>query len=151
MKNFLKKLLRISLVILICIVVCITTVKVIRFMEKANTFRYVKNNTEQLTAEALSVIENGVYAHHQYDNTTVTYYPTASHPIVEFSTGGFGIAPSGYYTGFYYSPQDIPVRFNGEGTAMEEYKNGWQYQSVGDNHGYTEKICDNWYWYKFWF
>ena len=151
MKNFLKKLFRISLIILICIVVCITTVKLIRFSKKASTFQYVKNNTEQLTVEALSVIESGIYANHQYDKTTVTYYPTAHYPIVEFSTGGFGIAPSGYYTGFYYSPQDIPVRFNGDGTAVEEYKNGWVYQAVGDNHGYTEKICNNWYWYKFWF
>ena len=65
------------------------------------------------------LMEKGVSAHHQYDDTTVTYYPTASYPIVEFSTGGFGIAPSGYYTGFYYSPEDIPVRYNGNGTITK--------------------------------
>ena len=151
MKNFIKKLLYAFFALIIVIAITVLSVKIVRHNEKIKTFNYVKNNIQQLTAEAESVMEKGVSAHHQYDDTTVTYYPTASYPIVEFSTGGFGIAPSGYYTGFYYSPEDIPVRYNGNGTNMEQDKNGWIYQDRGDNHGYTEKICDNWYWYKFWY
>ena len=151
MKYFIKRLLRIVSVIVLCVIICITSVKTVRYSAKMKTFQYVKTNTQQLTAEAESIIENGVSAHHQYDDMTVTYYINANYPIVEFSSGGFGIAPSGYYTGFYYSPEDIPVRYNGSGTNMEQDKNGWRYQERGDNHGYTEKICDNWYWYKFWF
>ena len=151
MKNFIKKVLYVFLSLIIVIAMAVLSVKAVRYGAKVKTFQYVKTNSQQLTAEAEAIIENGIYAHHRYDNMTVTYYPAASYPIVEFSTDGFGIAPSGYYTGFYYSPEDIPVRYNGNGTAIEQYKNGWSYQDRGDNHGYTEKICDNWYWYKFWF
>ena len=151
MKNFIKKLLYAFLALIIVITIAVLSVKAVRYGSKMKTFQYVKNNSQQLTAEAEAIIENGVYAHYQYDSLTVTYYPTARCPIVEFSTGGFGIAPSGYYTGFYYSQEDIPVRYNGNGTNMEQAQNGWSYQDRGDNHGYTEKICDNWYWYKFCF
>ena len=151
MKKFIKKLAQILAVISICVILCIVSVKAVRFNTKLKTFQYVKSHSQQLTLEAETVIEKGVHTHHQYEGTTVIYYPSANYPIVEFSMGGFGIAPAGYYTGFYYSPEDIPVRYNGSGTAMEEHKNGWTYQEKGDNGGYTEKICDNWYWYKFWY
>ena len=151
MKKLTAKLIRVLIAIVAVIALSVLSVKAVRYGTKVATFNYVKSNTQQLTAEAERVIAEGVFAQHQFDGKNLTYYPSSPNPVVEFSTGGFGIAPSGYYTGFYYSPEDVPVRYNGHGTAMEEYKNGWAYADRGDNHGYTEKICDNWYWYKFWF
>ena len=128
--------------------------KLAKTFSKQKTFSYVHNNQTELTQLAQDVIDGKTRTPYQQENYTVQYFKspsTASEPVVEFNGHGFGIAPSGYYTGFYYSPKDIPVRHNGSGTAMEPFKDGWSYQEAGDNHGYTEKICDNWYWFEFYF
>ena len=74
-----------------------------------------------------------VYA---YDNT-----------IVQFSTGGKGLAPSSIYIGFYYSKNDTPASFQNAYSLEKVGKNKWEWNDVGDNHGTTIKIRDNWYYF----
>jgi len=56
--------------------------------------------------------------------------------VVAFYMGGFGLAPSSVYYGFYYSPEDIPVG-TGEGQLVkaEGDNAGWSWQGYGDNGG----------------
>lgn len=91
--------------------------------------------------------------------------------VVAFYLGGFGLAPSSTYYGFYYSPDDIPVG-TGEGTLHEirsekvedvkhdnteqdnletEKGDHWEWQGYGDNGGEIVKIKAHWYYYKCWF
>ena len=72
--------------------------------------------------------------------------------VVAFNMGGFGLAPSSVYYGFYYSPEDIPVG-TGEGQLVkaEEDSACWSWQGYGDNGGEIRRIKPNWYYYKCWF
>ena len=58
--------------------------------------------------------------------------------VVAFYMGGFGLAPSSVYYGFYYSPEDIPVG-TGEGQLVK---------AEGDNAGWS-KIKYQTFSYKF--
>ena len=72
--------------------------------------------------------------------------------VAAFYMGGFGLAPSSVYYGFYYSPEDIPVG-TGEGQLVkaEEDSACWSWQGYGDNGGEIRKIKPHWYYYKCWF
>lgn len=72
--------------------------------------------------------------------------------VVAFYMGGFGLAPSSVYYGFYYSPEDIPVG-TGEGQLVKAERDnaGWSWQGYGDNGGEIRKIKPHWYYYKCWF
>ena len=150
-----KKLLFIIIAIVVVIFAMLfLSPKLAKTFSKQKAFSYVQNNQTELCQLAQDIIEGKIKTPYQQGDYSVQYFKSpsaASEPIVEFNGHSYGIVPSGYYTGFYYSPKDIPVRYNGSGTAMEPFKNGWAYQEAGDNHGYTEKICDNWYWFEFYF
>lgn len=137
--------------LLVITVSILTAVVSLHFNPKSKNqvFRYVQNNHQQLTAEANRAIDEHLYLPYDYENFKVYYYPASEVQIVEFFVKGKGLASSSAYMGFYYSPDDIPSRWQGTGTVTQQEGNGWFYIEAGDNHGYTEKICDNWYWYEF--
>lgn len=154
MKKAKKLLFIIIAVVIVIFAMLFLSPKIAKTFSKQKAFSYVQNNQTELTQLAQDIINDKIKTPYQQENYTVQYFKspsTASEPIVEFNGHSCGIAPSGYYTGFYYSPKDIPVRHNGSGTAMKPFKDGWSYQEAVDNHGYTEKICDNWYWFEFYF
>ena len=69
--------------------------------------------------------------------------------VIEYFYKGYGIAPAGLYTGFYYTGVGKPIGFQGIGYKLAKAKNGWVWKEThGDNIYYTEKIRDNWYYYK---
>ena len=71
------------------------------------------------------------------------------HNIVQFFYSGKGIAPSGVYYGFYYSPDDIPVPYcNGNEELKMVSEDEWTWEEVGDNGGRIRKIRENWYYYE---
>ncbi|MBQ7283332.1 MAG: hypothetical protein IJW74_00535 [Oscillospiraceae bacterium] len=142
MKKGLKILLSVAAVFAFIVALLILSPKIIKTHSKNAAFKQVQNNQTELAEIANSVINGETDTPYEYKGYKVKHLktPSVKEPIVEFNGRGFGIAPSGYYTGFYYSPKDIPVRFQGSGTAMEPSGNGWAYNEVGDNHGYTEKI-----------
>lgn len=75
-----------------------------------------------------------------------------SEDIIEFSCGGAGFGPSTAYCGFYYTEDDnitaIWCAPESE-TDLVPYENGFLYeQENGDNRYYTEKICENFYYYE---
>ncbi len=72
---------------------------------------------------------------------------------VSFSMGGFGLAPSSVNYSLYYSPSDLPFGANltrlsdsPDSSSQTKYGYGWEWkEEKGDNHGYTERICENWF------
>lgn len=65
--------------------------------------------------------------------------------VVEFTTGGFGLAPSSSYHGVYYSADGAPAAFQNTDTPLGPSRDGWIWHGRGDNYGETRHINENWY------
>ena len=105
---------------------------------------YVKLHAEELEATA----QEAGYAAQKDGPIQISKY--ANRPdMVEFSCWGKGLVPSSTYIGFYYSENDEPIPFQGVMQELVESGRGWVWQQPeSDNHGYTEKIMDNWYYFE---
>lgn len=118
--------------------------------------RYVLGRQEELNAYVQRLLEtdpaqmenhHGWRAEDSYDGWKVSYYPHSGK--IEFETSAFGLAPSSTYSGFYYSPEDVPMGFQSAQVDFAEHGGGWLWEEPeGDNRQYTEKIADYWYWYE---
>lgn len=64
--------------------------------------------------------------------------------MTEFVLLKYGVC----YYGCYYSPEDVPFSFqNITDNLTQEGPNRWEWEK--DSHsGYTEKLFDNWYYFK---
>lgn len=65
------------------------------------------------------------------------------HPMVQFETHRLGHQ----YSGFYYSPDDVPLPFQNAGVPLTETEYGWAWQGEGDNKGTTRRITKYWFSY----
>ena len=65
--------------------------------------------------------------------------------VVEFTTGGFGLAPSSSYHGVYYSADGEPAAFQNTDVPLGPSREGWIWHGRGDNYGETRHINENWY------
>lgn len=66
------------------------------------------------------------------------------HTIVQFDTGSM----ISQYSGYYYSPDDVPVPFQNADVPLTETEDGWSWQAEGDNHGTTKRIAECWFSYE---
>lgn len=66
------------------------------------------------------------------------------HTIVQFDTGSM----VSQYSGYYYSPDDVPVPFQNADVPLRESEVGWSWQDEGDNHGTTKRIAECWFSYE---
>lgn len=101
------------------------------------------NNQEEMTALAQSML-NGNTEEALLDKYTATYYIDcyAEQNMVQFIVAGSN------YAGVYYSQSDEPLAFQGAAVPLSAEGNGWTWTGGGDNHGYTERISDNWYYFE---
>lgn len=113
--------------------------------------RFVKNNYSELMEYAESMVQagnNGECA--IYGNFEVTYWADSN--MVEFIVRKKGLGSSSSYEGFYYSPDNQLLAFQGNLVDFVPYKSGWIWEeNDGDNHEYIEKIMDNWYRFEIYF
>ena len=85
----------------------------------------------------------------RYGAWKTTAYPDEG--MVEFMTGGFGLAPSSTYKGFYYAADDTHKLFSAayaEHTTMEVNGDHMTWTDGTDNHGSSTRITENWFWYE---
>lgn len=71
--------------------------------------------------------------------------------IIDFYCGGYGFGSATAYCGFYYTTGDdiSAIWCAGPIEAIVPDGNGFTYREYcGDNYYYTEKICENFYYYK---
>lgn len=122
---------------------------------KTAAVRYVQGHQAELTAYVETLLAtdpaqledyHGYSAGDTYDGWDVTYYPHSG--MIEFRTSAFGLVPSSTYSGFYYSPEDVPMGFQSAQVDFAEHGDGWLWEEPeGDNRQYTEQIREHWYWY----
>lgn len=67
--------------------------------------------------------------------------------IVEFHTRQ-SPATGGNERGFYYSANDTPVSFQASGYPLTVDGAGWNWEDPYGNHGFTERILNNWFWFE---
>lgn len=108
---------------------------------------YVSIAHQGLEAYAQALLEEK--QHDQYGFWSVFSYPEEG--MVEFHTGGSGLAPGSIYEGFYYSADDVHIPY--QGFDMEMYIQGdtayWSEDpATSDNWGKSTKIIDHWYWFE---
>lgn len=71
--------------------------------------------------------------------------------MVEFMTGGFGLAPSTVYKGFYYSRDNAHTVFSVADASiatMEVDGDSATWTDGTDNNGKSIRIIDNWFWFE---
>lgn len=115
--------------------------------DKASVFEYIQNNKSELESFAKDIIENHKIENTSYNEWTVSYYPSTD--MVQFTVSSSRFASSHNYKGFYYSPTDIPLGYQGTDLEFIKTETGWEWKEPkGDNVQYTEKIVENWYWFE---
>lgn len=119
--------------------------------KSASIRRFVKSNSVELTQYAQNMIKTGSNGECEtYGDYEVTYW--ADTDMVEFVLRKHGMGSASVYEGFYYSPNDTPLGFQGNQVDFITSDSGWTWEeSNGDNWEYTEKILEHWYWFKFHF
>ena len=78
----------------------------------------------------------------------VSLWPVGEGAFVEFACHGWGLAPASSYYGFYYSPQGPQAYQSAKEMSLTEDGEGWSWQGEGDNHGYTQEIGQDFYYYE---
>ena len=112
----------------------------IAFNPYARISRYVNQNEGNLRGSCEFYL-NQKYVNKADTEIDVMGIYGGEHKIVQFFYSGKGIAPSGVYYGFYYSPDDIPVPYcNGDEELKMVSEDEWIWEEVGDNGGRIRKI-----------
>ena len=114
--------------------------------EKEEVFDFVLENEAQLR----KAIADGDFS--AFENQGIVKDIDADETVVEFSCGGAGVGSGTSYVGFYYSSNnDMTAVWCAPSSASQLKPSGdgyeWQ-ESGGDNRYYTQKICDNFYYYE---
>ena len=105
---------------------------------------YVLEHQKELEQNAKAYFENGEYLSYAGEIETANVWD-GEHPMVEYMMD----EPSGStYYGFYYSPDDAPLAFQNANYPCEETEGGWTWHAEGDNHGFTSRITDGWYYFE---
>ena len=74
------------------------------------------------------------------------------HRIVQFFSGGFGLAPASTYCGFYYSEDGVPAAYQNVDVPLTPAgENRWRWSDGTDNGGVTRRITGHWFSYRAWF
>lgn len=134
------------LLIVLCVI--ILTVFVLCFVfytELVQTF--VKNRHEHLEDYAQSLLS-------EQQSDTYGLWNVHSHPeegMVEFYTGGSGLAPGSTYEGFYYSVDDTHIPHQGSNSVLEIWGDTAQWIDAAensDNWGTSTRILPHWFWFE---
>lgn len=146
-----KNLLYLLLFLCICSTVRYCWTHYINITTPENIRSTVLSHEEQLRVSALKELETeGNTDHITFPGLNEVKYQSLpdNQPIVEYETGCWGFASQTSYYGFYYSPEDRPLGFNGEKLELPNTITAFQYELEGDNWYYTEKLTNNWYYYE---
>ncbi|MCR5432401.1 MAG: hypothetical protein K6E95_07585 [Lachnospiraceae bacterium] len=112
---------------------------------------YILENREDLEAYVGDLIASKTDdSRDTFDGITVDYWKR--NKMVEFSKTGWGagIVPASTYRGFYYSPDDKPLGFQGTSLSYVEDGAGWKSKDYPGSsiREYTERLADHWFWYE---
>ena len=107
-----------------------------------------QRDLEQIAADCLT--QSG--APDRYRGVRVEGVFPGEAPIVQFSSGGWGLVPSGTYQGFYYSESGQPAAYQNVDLELVPVSDTeWTWTDGTDNGGSTRRISEHWFSYKAWF
>ena len=134
-------------VIAICLVIAVA---ILGLALKDNLIRiYVALCHENLETYAVQFLDGKERTSGQYGIWKTSCYPDDG--MVEFYTGGWGLAPSSTYKGFYYSADNTHKLFSAaykDITSMETDGDEATWTDGTDNHGISTRITENWFWFE---
>ena len=155
------------LALVLWLVLCLTAFSSCGISYQSVATRFVLSNKKELDELAQKLLDSG-RASGEREKTfeidlngetyTIKYWnpwdpsdPRGNEHVV-FTLGSFGLVPSGVYYDFYYSPKNLPFREDGhtrisdspdvESSSQRGY--GWEWGGR-EWHGYTCRICENWF------
>lgn len=147
MKKFHGKKTAAIITFIVCLMIIVYVLLSHNSTSKSAIISYVQNNKSNLEMYIQAIdTSKGPYTD-VYNNWNVAYYQNSG--MFQFLVSAGGIGSSSKYSGFYYSPQNIPMGYQEQNIDLQKNESGWQWNEPnGDNHYYTEKITDNWYWFE---
>lgn len=110
---------------------------------------YVTLCHEELESYASQMLEIAEQTTDNYGVWKTSCYPDDG--MIEFHTGGWGLAPSSTYKGFYYSVDNTHKLFSAayeDGVSMEIDGDNASWTDGTDNHGISIRIMKNWFWFE---
>ena len=138
--------------LILCVIMCVFFIKSLwGNVPRVGIIQYVKENNNELESFSADIIKNNQSdlktTYHGWD---VCYWKDAC--MMEFQVTSWGLGSSACYTGFYYTPNDSLLGFQGTKAGFVKDGNSWKWEEqYGDNKEYLKKITDHWYWYKMYF
>lgn len=147
-KTIIISLLSVTLVVLLTLVIVTTFISP---DPKSEINDYVIENRTDLNDYVTLLLSEKSNDHHgEFDGMKVDLWKKLN--MVEFSKDRwcFGIAPASTYRGFYYSPENVPLGFQGAALEFKSVENGWESEPYPGSsiHEYTERTTDNWFFYE---
>ena len=106
---------------------------------------YVRLFDDRLEAYAVQMLEGTERSSGKYGLWKTVCIPEAG--MVEFHTGGWGLAPASTYQGFYYAADDVHRAFGAADVPVEIAGKTASWTDGTDNHGTSVRIAENWFWY----
>ena len=133
------------------IAICVVIVGIVLGLLFKDCFirTYVSVCNDKLESYATKMLEKDERTSDKYG-----VWKTVSSPeegLVEFWTGGFGLAPSSTYKGFYYSADDKHKPFSvayKDAVSMEIDGDSATWTDGTDNNGISNRIIENWFWFE---
>ena len=103
---------------------------------------------EEIAADCL----RGSQTAARYKSVEIEGVFPGEHRIVQFFSGGFGLAPASTYCGFYYSEDGIPAAYQNVDVPLTPAgEDAWRWSDGTDNGGMTRRITEHWFSYQAWF
>lgn len=132
------------------VVVLVVAAVILGWVFKDNIIRsYVSLGREKLESYTTQLLESSEKLEGSYGIFKTACYPWKG--MVEFYTGGLGLAPSATYKGFYYSADNTHKVFgaaDGEEIVMEVDGDRATWTDGTDNHGSSVRIAEKWFWFE---
>lgn len=144
MKN--KKGLWITVIGVIVVVAAVCIFSLFYVRSEAYISRYVVSHEDELTDYAKELLDGGVSASGTYNGWDVDSFTDSN--VVQFTVSYTGIVPASTATGFYYSPDDKLLGYQGVDLGVNTNGESYEGGSPYGNYHEVVKITDNWYWVK---
>lgn len=116
------------------------------YADKDEIISFVCENEEALR----SAVEENDFS--GFENKGIVEDVSCDSNGVEFSCGGAGMGPETFYTGFFYTQaNDMTAVWCAPSSSayLKESGDGYEWkEQQGDNRYYTQKICENFYYYE---
>lgn len=140
----------IAIIATLAIIIAIAFLVLFWGSAKRRTFQYVSNHREELeefSETLLSQCKESNHADAVYNRIQANAWKKSQ--MVEFIVRRRGIVPGSIYSGFYYSPKDVPIGYNGVKVQWTGTDTGWTWREKdGDNWEHTERIMEKWFWFE---